>query len=310
MSKKVPENLYKRIQELADLGISKRRAGKILFEEGLVDSPEIGRSQVRYYTGQKGFQNITNLIEWKNDLPQPEKPDFKIIELHSTKGILCLFDLHLPYHDIRTIEMALERKNEYDTIILQEVFDFYGLSKFDKFNNKSVADEQECFFRFMEWLRSKVPNHKIIFMYGNHDERFKLFIMRKAQEIADLNGMEFSTIFGFSDYNLIETPIRNIYKYRTVYILHGHELNINSGGVNAARSLYLKTKSNCICGHLHRSSEHIERNIKGDIVGCWSVGCACCLTPLYLPVNGWNNGFAIIKPLHQKNFQVENIKVF
>lgn len=303
------EDALVRFYELAKLGISKRRAGLILFNEGLCDTPEKGRDFVRRHAGEYGNKS-TKKVDWDVGLPVAIESGFNIIELpKATDSILCLFDIHLPFHSVETIEEALSRKKEYDTIILNEVFDFYDLSRFSKEKKYNIAVEQEMFFRFMEWMRKQVPKHQIYFQLGNHDERYWKFMMGRARELSDLQGMEFETIFGFNDFNIRPIPMRNLLKFRELHIGHGHEIGIRAGGVNPARSFYLKAKGNYIGGHLHRTSEHIEKNIKGEVSGCWSVGAACLLDPLYLPINNWNNGYAIIRKKGSKNFDVENVKV-
>ena len=303
------EEAYARLQKLSDLGISKRRAAKILCDEGLYNNLEKARTFVRQHTGANGSKSTYD-IKWNTNLPMPDKTDFGIREITTTKGILLLCDIHLPFHDNNTIEKALDLKDEYDTIIIQEVFDFYGLSKFDKTNRIEVHREQEMFFQLMEWMRERVPKHRIIFQMGNHDDRFVLTLMRKAQELAELQGMEFETIFNFDEYNIEKLPMRNLLLFNGLYIGHSHEIGVRSGGVNPARTFSLKTKGNFIGAHLHRTSEHITRNVKGEVMGCWSVGCACDLHPLYMPINEWNNGFAIIKPYGDKHFRVKNFKIF
>lgn len=305
----IHEEAFKRLQSLSDTGISRRGAASVLCREGLFGSLEDARNFVRWHTGSQGARSKT-AIQWKNDIPMPESTGFGVRDISSANGILMLCDLHIPFHNKEVIKMAFGSKDQYDTIILQEVFDFYGLSKFDKMTTISPAREQEQFFQFMDWVREQVPDHRIIFQLGNHDERFLLTFMRKAPEIAEMAGMEFSTIFSFDDYKIEMLPMRNLLKYRDLFIGHGHEINAKGVPVSPARTFYLKARGNFIGGHFHRTSEFITRDIKDDIQGCWSVGCACDLHPLYAPVNDWNNGYAIIRPHGENHFRVKNIKIF
>jgi len=300
---------YARLQQLSDLGVSKRKAAKILYNEGFFPNIEKGRGFIRRHTNASGTGSKDN-IKWNTNLPMADETGFGIRDISDSKGVLLLCDIHLPFHDNNTIEQALALKKEYDTIIIQEVFDFYALSRFDKTRIVNVSREQEMFFQFMEWVREKVPKHKIIFQLGNHDERFILTLMRKAQEFAELEGMEFETIFNFDEYNVEKMPMRNLLLFNGLYIGHGHEIGARGAPVSPARTFALKTKGNFIGGHFHRTSEQITRNIKDEVMGCWSAGCACDLHPLYAVVNDWNNGFAIIKPYKDNHFRVKNFKIF
>lgn len=300
---------FVRMQELSDTGISKRGAAKVLYDEGYFTNIETARHFIRNHTnanGAMGYDNVT----WNTGLPVPDDSGFGVKDISDANGILFLCDIHIPFHCNKTIQHALERKTEYDTIIIQEVFDFYSLSKFDKTAIKNVKQEQEMFFKFMDWLREQVPNHVIYFQLGNHDERYILTLIREAAKVSDLMGMEFETIFNFSEYDILRVPMRNLLKYRELFIGHGHEIGAKGVPVSPARTFYLRTKGNYIGGHFHRSSEHITKNIKDEVSGCWSVGCACDLHPLYAPVNDWNNGYAIIRPHGDKHFRVKNIKIF
>ena len=301
---------FERLKELSRLKLSKRGAAKILYQEGLFPGVEQARTFVRRHTmalGKSGYDNI----KWLTDIPTPLESEFKVIEIpKKTNGIGLLCDIHIPFHDERTINGILERADEYEMLVIQEVFDFYSLSKFSKHKTIDIAKEQEDFFQLMEYIRNKIPNHRIVFQFGNHDDRFWVYIMRKARELEHLQGMEFETIFGFDEFNIESIPPRNIMNYRGLFIGHGHEINAGGVPVNPARTFFLKTGGNFIGGHYHRTSEHVERNIKDDVIGCWSVGCACDLKPLYAPVNKWNNGYAVIRPYGEDEFRVKNIKLW
>lgn len=300
----------KRLKELSRIKISKRKAAQMMYKEKMFPSLEAARSFVRRETGAKGKDSKFR-VQWLTDIPTPIDTEFGVTKLpKSTDGILMLVDLHLPFHSPETIQQAIGMKSEYDTIIIQEVFDFYQLSRFDKTRTINVQEEQEAFFQLMDWIREECPTHRIIFQKGNHDERFEIAFMRKAQEFEGLDGMEFETIFNFGEYEVEALPMRNLLEYRGLYIGHGHEIGARGVPVSPARTFYLKTKGNFIGGHFHRTSEYITRSIKDDVSGCWSVGCACDLHPLYAPVNEWNNGFAIIRPYGDDKFRVKNIKIF
>ena len=304
------DDVYKRMLELSGRGLSKRSAAQMLYKEGFFTLLESARSYIRHHTNAKGAGGSLNVVKWNTDIPIPEKSEFGVRDISEANGILMLCDIHLPFHVPGVIEHALERKSEYDTIILQEVFDFYALSKFDKTRVIKPAREQALFFEFMDWLRDEAPNHRIIFQQGNHDERYWLTFMRKAPEIAEMKGMEFETIFNFAEYDIEPLPPRNLLYYRGLFMGHGHEIGARGAPVSPARTFMLKTKGNFIGGHFHRTSEQVTRDIKDEILGCWSVGCCCELHPLYAPINEWNNGYAIIRPHGEKNFRVKNVKIF
>jgi hypothetical protein len=93
-------------------------------------------------------------------------------------------------------------------------------------------------------------------------------------------------------------------------ILHGHEWY---GGfappVNPARGLYMKAKESAIVGHHHRTSEHTEKSLSGEVTTTWSMGCLCGLEPEYAPYNNYNHGFAHVQVSSNGNYQLKNIRI-
>jgi len=91
-------------------------------------------------------------------------------------------------------------------------------------------------------------------------------------------------------------------------IIHGHEL-YGSGGVNPARSLFLKAGCSALMSHVHRTSEHIDRNLKDEVIGAWSIGCLSELRPSYNPGAKYNHGFGHVTVDRDGTFQVKNMKI-
>jgi hypothetical protein len=88
---------------------------------------------------------------------------------------------------------------------------------------------------------------------------------------------------------------------------HGDKMK-GSGGVNPARTLFLKLKRHSICGHFHRTTENTAKVYDDEVVVTYSTGCLCELEPGYLEINEHNHGFAIIE-MDGVNFTVNNKKI-
>ena len=80
-----------------------------------------------------------------------------------------------------------------------------------------------------------------------------------------------------------------------LYVLHGHEVNLSSGVVNLARTMYLKTHVNVIFGHHHQSQHFIFKKMDNTHEGAWMVGSLCQLSENYMPMNNWVHGMATLK---------------
>ena len=97
--------------------------------------------------------------------------------------------------------------------------------------------------------------------------------------------------------------------YGKLPIIHGHELRMSAGGVNPARSLYLKFKTSVVCSHLHRTSDHTEKTGLEKVISTHSIGALCDMHPEYCVTNNWNSGFAIVTKDYEGNYEFSNYKI-
>lgn len=285
--------------------ISSHKLAQLLLknEPKLFDNLEITRNHIRYYRGASGVYNrkninIDNYIP-KINIPLSDEKEYinYTIELNeNTFPVIIGSDVHIPYHDQDALEIFIERAIEIKakTIILNgDWLDFYQVSSFQKDpRNRSVKEELNIFNDILDMIQ-KNTNAKIIFKYGNHEERFDNYLMNKAPELFELESMHLSEQIKNKNIDIVKD--KRLIKLDHLYIIHGHEYKFAiSNPVNPARGLYLRAKKNTICGHFHQTSEHTESAINGDIVTCWSIGSLCDLHPQYSPLNKWNHGFAEI----------------
>lgn len=228
------------------------------------------------------------------------------------KKILVLSDLHVPYHNIPAIEATIDHAIKFNVdyvLINGDLVDEHSLSKFlvDP-RKRNFVQEIETTNLLLDELQRALPLAKILFKPGNHDDRLEKYLMRKAPELL-----------GFEEYklaNLLKMYARNIdvvENMRVIWagklaILHGHEINMRGTTVNPARTLYLKTKTSCICGHLHVSSQHTEKRLDGHLISTWSVGHLAEEHPRYAPINNWNLGFCVVD-FDKEFYEVSNYKI-
>jgi len=87
----------------------------------------------------------------------------------------CMFDIHVPFHDNRAVDACINHllKSNVKVVLLQEVFDFYFQSKFDKDIRKpAFVDQMEKYIDFMYELKDAFPKGtKFYYQESNHDER-------------------------------------------------------------------------------------------------------------------------------------------
>lgn len=228
---------------------------------------------------------------------------------------LILTDLHFPYHDVRTIELAVEaakRDAVVGVLLNGDIMDCHALSVFDVDPSKPrYVQEREYLLQFLNYLRHHFPNARIIYREGNHEERLKRYLMRKAPELFGFDEVKFESLMRLADFGVEYVGDCRIVNLGKLHTIHGHEFKDKFGSVpvNPARKFFLQAKGNVIGGHYHQPSEHHESTISGKFVATWSIGCGCELHPQYKPLNKWGLGFALVDISSGGEFSVRNMRV-
>jgi predicted phosphodiesterase len=249
------------------------------------------------------------------DLPPSQESNYQPYKLPiNHNNILIIGDLHIPYHNIPALTLALKygMENEVNTILLNgDVIDFYAISRFEKDPRKRNFGHEVLMTRqFLGTLRKLFPNAAIYYKCGNHDVRYDHYIMRNAPDLLGMNEFSFESLMHLDQHNITFIPDKQIIRAGNLTILHGHELGQSVfSPVNIARGLFLRAKDNALCGHHHQASEHSEPNINGKLTTCWSVACLCELHPDYMPINKHHHGFAHVKIMDTGEFDVSNYRI-
>lgn len=315
------ELVRKTIKEFTtDQGVkySKKKLSEIIYKRhpDLFTSAEHARNIVKKVTGSGGERANKEYkqIEWKGlILPEPEKEDYTKVQVDQ-KRIAILSDIHFPYYDKKALDSALKSSFNFspDCIILNgDIIDVYHLSSFEKDPKKrSFSYELSMLKNFFEQLRSKFPKTRIIFKSGNHDDRYERFILNRIPELIDLNFLSLENVIEAKNWGIEVVKNKRVIKIgNSLNVIHGHELRAGIiSPVNIARGFFLKTKVSTLGGHHHRTSEHIEHDLNGQFIGCFSTGCLCGLTPQYMPINSHNHGFALVEN-YGAEFHVRNLKI-
>jgi predicted phosphodiesterase len=298
----------------------------ILGENSLYfDNFDQARAMVRGYRGehknnstQKTVVQIRTEEEKKNfirkKLPQSdyEKCEPFIIP-KGQNNILILSDIHFPYQDNEALNLAINYgiENKVNAVYLNgDTLDFYMASRFLK-NPKlrDLAGELEMGREFLKLLQETF-NCPIYFKIGNHEVRWEHFLMIKAPELLGIDDFKLEQLLRFREFGVTLVKDKQMSLAGKLPILHGHEWY---GGfappVNPARGLFLKAKESAIVGHHHRTSEHTEKTLSGDVTTTWSTGCLCGLEPEYAPYNNYNHGFAHVKIDNEGNYELKNIRI-
>lgn len=244
--------------------------------------------------------------------PEPVELDYKPFPMSEPGTYLVISDIHLPYHDRATIQLAIEearRRRVAGVLLNGDILDCAELSDHERDQDSlALIDEIELGKQLIAWLRSRLPAARLVMKEGNHEGRLIRTILRDAPALMGLEGVDMPSFLKLANYGVEWVQDKRIVTLGKLNVIHGHEYR-GGGGVNPARWLYLKARSVALCGHFHRSSEHHSRDIRDEHDAAWSVGCACHLHPRWLRLNDWNQGFAFVSVEADGYFVVENKRV-
>ena len=310
--------------ELASLTLARK-----LYEENpeLYTTLDNARASIRYYRGALGQgnrnkQNIQDFQPAKHAtamgipnpffLPESDEVEWEpYIIPPSVTRLLILSDVHIPYHNVEAVTLALQYgkdKNVNGIMLNGDILDFYGLSDFEKDPRKRrFSEELEMGRQFLRVLRKEFEGVPIYYKLGNHEERYERYLRIKAPELLDVADFRMDVLLRFGELGVELIDDKRITKFGKLNIMHGHEFGKSVfSPVNPARGLYMRGKENCIAGHNHQTSSHVEPSMNGHVVNTWSTGCLCELHPAYMPINKWNLGFAYAEREDGDGFTVHN----
>ena len=281
------------------------------------------RSAIRRVRGQSGELNRNKTTDKSFftkpgtvnpfNLPDSVDSNFEDFRIDDTKGLI-ISDLHFPYQDNQAITSALNyglKKDVNFILINGDVMDFAQLSRHEReWRQRSPYEEFESARQFFRELRKAFPKARIVFKEGNHDERWEKWLYVKAPELFNDPEYQLEVRLRLGELKIEIVKDRRPVKIGKLAVLHGHEMPGGSGGVNPARSTFLKTLNNVLVGHFHRTSSHVETAFGGEVISVQSIGCLCTLTPYYMRINKHNHGFAYIEhDFNTGEYHLENLKI-
>ena len=221
------------------------------------------------------------------------------------KKIFILSDLHIPFHDVKTL-LAIRKclkKEQPDILVLNgDIMDQYNSSVFDKQPARTQGGLQREFdiaHAVIKFLISVVPKARIIYLWGNHEYRFwrQMF---KDPNLYSLKAVNFETCL-----RLKELKIQ--FEKKAV-LLHGilFKHGIKCGKFPASNELEAEDMTGC-SGHAHKL-QMFMRNTRENTYSWVSTGHLADLKQLdYIHIEentvNWTQGFCIAYSDGKKVFQ-------
>ena len=319
----IARNYIKRFTKTASLTLAK----KMYIENiDIFKDVEDARSSIRYVRGLTGdkkreIKNKELFVE-KFSLGNP----YKLPKSHAKKAhtftlptqynnVLIISDLHIPYHDVTALSIAIaygKEKGINCIFINGDLLDFFQISRFMKIKRKrSVAQELETAREILDILNKEFPNIPIIFLKGNHDNRLEHYLAEKAPELLDCEEFKLEELLEAKKRNVLVLEDNVLVKVGKLTITHGHLLLRGFfAPVNAARGTFLRAKASTLISHVHKVSMHTETTINQKTIVTYSTGCLCELNPEYSPfANNYSHGFAHVTTKANGHYKVRNIQI-
>ncbi|MCX7734611.1 MAG: metallophosphoesterase [bacterium] len=235
----------------------------------------------------------------------------KKLKIH--KRVAFLSDIHLPFEHSNLLKASLEiiKEEKADTIVLGgDIVDFYNVASWtiDKTALK-ISEELDYVSEFLSQLRKMFPKQEIIFIEGNHEERFLKFIYKRADIFAPLLKRELSI------QNILQLDKFNIhYKNEPfpigkLFFLHGHEKKSQGQIVHIALTILRWLNRSFICGHFHRFNTFIQKEVEKSVKGGFTNGTFLNIKKMPTPYEKIDTnqlGFSMIY-YHNEHFFVKPI---
>ena len=306
-----------------------KKLARIMYAENnlLFIDVEHCRSSLRMIEGKCGKRNL-KWLQNKDcvmkesrplnpyNLPESYEEERKpyILPVHCN-NILLISDLHIPYHNIPAVTIALDygKAQKVNTIFINgDLIDMHQVSRFEHdVKKRSIKQEFDATKEFLKQLRKAFPKASIYWLKGNHCVRWEKFLHAKVREIWDDDYFYLEERLQLNQVKVTILDDKVLVKAGKLSITHGH--HIFKGvftPVNPSRGAFLRAKQSLIVGHLHRPSHHPETDLDGNIISCWSTGCLCELRADYSPLVGNTmHGFAHIEIEKNGDYTVKNYSI-
>jgi hypothetical protein len=283
----------------------------ILMENGEYFDGDIEkiRNSVRYFSGSQGERSRKNTREIL--IPRTLRNKRTPFHLNSGKWLL-LPDCHIPYHEPKAIEAAIQYGKDHKVtgvFFPGDLQDCASVSFWQSTHKRNFDKELEMFIDFLDFIEHEFPTQEKVWLPGNHEYRLDRYYQSKAPELIGMPLIAFDTVLALEQRKIKRLDYDQIVLAGKLPIIHGDKPKVSTV-VNPARGLLLKTQSWAMCMHYHRTSEQPGKNLMGTLLTCWSVGCLCDLSPDYNPYgNNWNHGFAIVEVENNGSFEVHNKRI-
>lgn len=184
-------------------------------------------------------------------------------------------DVHAPWHDPKALDLVLDVFEDIgiDEIVINgDLLDFYNVNSHGpKHPDIGETLETEIYWgvEFMQNLRKRFPNQKIMFIYGNHEDRLDRFLVKQVPSCY--NFFSLHKMLRLEELNIEWIPYNSAYRLlkTNFYIQHSPP----SYSKNTAMvSLEQKLDISAMYGCTHRMQHAARTGASGRVYDVFSNG--------------------------------------
>jgi predicted phosphodiesterase len=238
--------------------------------------------------------------------------DAAVLQVDDPGTWLLISDLHVPYHDAEAVEEMLGLANSAVGIIINgDLMDCFAISNWQKNPDERDFENELQTTREVFWsIRARFPKKRIIWKWGNHEERYQRYFEVKAPELLGVDAFTLEAVTEVAKYGVEVVKGSTLIRLGKLWVIHGHEYRTRfAAPENPAAWMLKKAKESVLFGHFHRTNSDSRVTLSDHTITCWSTGCLCDRRPDYRPLNEWNLGGAIVEVGEDGSYEVENRRV-
>ncbi len=214
--------------------------------------------------------------------------------------IFLLSDVHFPHQDDNALAVAERICQLYEPTIIAvngDLLDCSAISRYDKKAIELLGLQAEC-DQGREWfarLRQRHPDARIIYLLGNHEDRLRRYLLKKAPALQGLRCLSFAGLLGLDAVGV------ECHAYNRPVLVNGFKIT-HGDGVRSKAGYTAHRQMDCgrsgASGHTHRAALVSKTN---DVATTqWmEIGCLCNLDAEYLGDSAadWQHACATVDQL-------------
>lgn len=236
--------------------------------------------------------------EWKRITSEEKSDDLKparsIIVPGRRRMLAIVPDIHVPYHSEELVGNAIEVcKDASEIVFLGDLLDAYSLSSFDRnpARKATFKDEREIGREVLTKFREANRSAPMDFILGNHEDRLRRYLWRRAPELADMPELTIRSQLQLDRLNIECHPTTGFRRYGRRF-KHGEKVRPRAG--QSANLEMDAHRCSGFTGHTHRMGDSELLDKEGVHTSWWECGHLCDTTQAdYVESPNWNPGMVI-----------------